>query len=209
MGPIALLIEEVLGIEVDAPTSTVRWRLCSRSEQGFSSLRFGDNVVSLSAQEADRGETTVQVTAHNAFLRVTSRIVMLVGMALGSQITASMGYMIAIPLVGLFFFTSAFLTMAVRIPMHSRKRTSVSFFDDIVEGLKFIKSNKENGHWYRQVIKRNGLERRKKCQKSSSSSSFQLTGPGAVSERMGRLRPSTTIPRHWTARARYRGYWRA
>ena len=77
----------------------------------------------------------------NAFLNMTGGITMLVGMALGGQIAASMGYMTAILLVGLSFLISAFLTMAIRIPTHPRTRSSLSFFGDIVEGLKFIKSN--------------------------------------------------------------------
>jgi len=67
LGPIALLIEEVLGIEVDAPNDTIRWRLYPTPEQGLSNLRFGDNVVSLLAREADGGETAIEVTAQREF----------------------------------------------------------------------------------------------------------------------------------------------
>jgi neutral trehalase len=67
LGPIALLIEEILGIEVDAPANTIRWRLYPTPEQGLNDLRFGDNVVSLLAREADGGETTIEVTTQREF----------------------------------------------------------------------------------------------------------------------------------------------
>jgi len=67
VSPIALLIEEILGIEVDAPANVIRWRLYPTSEQGLSNLHFGDNVVSLLAQEVDGGETTIRVTAQREF----------------------------------------------------------------------------------------------------------------------------------------------
>ena len=63
LGPIALLIEEILGIEVDAPANTIRWQQYPTPEQGISNLRFGDNVVSLLAWKADGGETTIEVIA--------------------------------------------------------------------------------------------------------------------------------------------------
>ncbi len=67
VGPIALLIEEILGIEVDAPANTICWRLYPTSEQGLGNLRFGDNVASLLARGADGGKTTIQVTARQEF----------------------------------------------------------------------------------------------------------------------------------------------
>ena len=67
VGPIALLIEEILGIEVEAPAKTIRWRLYPTPEHGLSNLRFGGNVVSLLARQADGGETTIQVTAKQEF----------------------------------------------------------------------------------------------------------------------------------------------
>lgn len=67
LGPIALLIEEILGVEVDAPANTIRWRLYPTPEQGLNDLRFGNNVVSLLAREADGGETTIEVTAQREF----------------------------------------------------------------------------------------------------------------------------------------------
>ena len=66
LGPIALLIEEILGIEVDAPANTIRWQQYPTPEQGISNLRFGDNVVSLLAWKADGGETTIEVSLNGS-----------------------------------------------------------------------------------------------------------------------------------------------
>lgn len=77
----------------------------------------------------------------NVFLNITGGIVMLIGQALGGQIAASMGYMPAILFVGLSFLTSALLTVAIRIPIHPRRRSSFSFLGDIIEGLKFIRGD--------------------------------------------------------------------
>jgi len=77
----------------------------------------------------------------NALLHITGGMVMLIGQALGGQIAASMGYMTAMLFVGLSFLTSAFLTVAIRIPMHPGRRSSFSFFGDIMEGLQFIRSD--------------------------------------------------------------------
>ena len=47
LGPIALLIESVLGIEVDAPANTVRWRIHRMDRHGIRNLRMGDATLSL------------------------------------------------------------------------------------------------------------------------------------------------------------------
>ena len=67
LGPIALLIEEVLGIKVDAPNDTVRWRLYPTPVQGLGNLRFGDNVVSLLARKVNGGETAIEATTRREF----------------------------------------------------------------------------------------------------------------------------------------------
>lgn len=103
----------------------------------FFSLLFDPARGAVIPQLVGKGSL---ITA-NAFLRITSGIIMLISMALGGQIAATMGYMSAMLLVGLSFLTSALLTMAIRIPMHPRRRSSFSFLGDITEGLKFIRSN--------------------------------------------------------------------
>jgi glycogen debranching enzyme len=67
VSPIALLIEEILGIHVDAPAKTIRWRLYHASEHGIKDLRVGDNMVSLLAQETDLGKVVIRVTTQKAF----------------------------------------------------------------------------------------------------------------------------------------------
>jgi hypothetical protein len=67
LGPIALLIEEILGIEVDAPNQTIRWRLYPTLEHGLRNLRFGDNKVDLLAQTTNDGDIVIQVNAERPF----------------------------------------------------------------------------------------------------------------------------------------------
>jgi glycogen debranching enzyme len=47
LGPVAMLIEDVLGIEVDAPTQAIHWRLRQGETHGIRNLRMGGNVVNL------------------------------------------------------------------------------------------------------------------------------------------------------------------
>lgn len=47
LGPIALLIEQILGIEVDAPAATIHWRISESVEQGIENLPFASRRVSL------------------------------------------------------------------------------------------------------------------------------------------------------------------
>jgi glycogen debranching enzyme len=47
LGPVAMLIEDVLGIEVDAPAQTIRWRVRQGETHGIRNLRMGGNVVNL------------------------------------------------------------------------------------------------------------------------------------------------------------------
>ena len=74
VGPIALLIEEVLGIEVDAPSNIIQWRLHRTTEQGLSNLRFGDNTVSLLAKETNGEEIAIQVTTQREFTLKVQRL---------------------------------------------------------------------------------------------------------------------------------------
>ena len=102
----------------------------------FFSLLFDPARGAVIPQLVGKGNL---ITA-NAFLGITSGIIMLIGMALGGYIAATMGYMSAMLLVGLCFLTSALITMAIRIPTHTRTLTSPLLFGDVVEGFKYIKS---------------------------------------------------------------------
>ncbi len=68
LGPIALLIEDVLGFRADAPSDTLTWRLRSAQRSGIENLRFGTHTVSLVATpDAGGRSVTVSVTADSPF----------------------------------------------------------------------------------------------------------------------------------------------
>ena len=50
-GPIALLIENVIGLTADAPRQTIRWRITRVDRHGIRNLHFGSNTVSLVCKE--------------------------------------------------------------------------------------------------------------------------------------------------------------
>ncbi len=60
-GPIALLIEEVIGVVVDASAGTVRWNLREPGPHGIAGLPFGSSTVDL---EVDAGDTITVRTDH-------------------------------------------------------------------------------------------------------------------------------------------------
>ncbi|MBI2846123.1 MAG: glycoside hydrolase, partial [Chloroflexi bacterium] len=49
LGPIALLVETILGLHLDAPQNVLRWRVSHLEEHGIEHLRFGDREVNLLA----------------------------------------------------------------------------------------------------------------------------------------------------------------
>lgn len=50
LGPVALLIEEVLGFDVDAPSNTITWRINFTERHGIKRLKFGNRQVTLIAE---------------------------------------------------------------------------------------------------------------------------------------------------------------
>ncbi|CAA9285831.1 MAG: GH63 / GH37 / GH78 [uncultured Chloroflexia bacterium] len=56
-GPIALLLEEVIGVEVDAPSRTIRWSLREDGRFGVRRLPFGASTLDLEVDE--RGTVAV------------------------------------------------------------------------------------------------------------------------------------------------------
>jgi hypothetical protein len=54
LGPVAMLIENVLGFDVDAPANTVTWRVTRRDRHGIRRLLVGDNAVTLVARARPR-----------------------------------------------------------------------------------------------------------------------------------------------------------
>lgn len=69
-GPIAGLIENILGITVNAAEDSLTWRLHLAEEHGISQLKFGDNTVSLLAEDRlhSNDGTWINVTANSPFL---------------------------------------------------------------------------------------------------------------------------------------------
>jgi hypothetical protein len=59
-GPIALLLEEIIGVEVDAHAQTVRWNITEGGSHGVLSLPFADGVVDLLIDADD--QITVRCT---------------------------------------------------------------------------------------------------------------------------------------------------
>lgn len=52
LGPIALLIENVIGLQTDGANDALVWRLREPGRHGIENLRFGDNTVSLVCERA-------------------------------------------------------------------------------------------------------------------------------------------------------------
>jgi hypothetical protein len=50
LGPIALLIESILGIQADASTNTVQWHINRIDKHGIKNLRIGETTISLLIQ---------------------------------------------------------------------------------------------------------------------------------------------------------------
>jgi glycogen debranching enzyme len=61
LGPISLLIENVIGIQLDALNNTIHWHLNRTDRHGIQNLRFRDAVVSLVAEERARKNSTAQI----------------------------------------------------------------------------------------------------------------------------------------------------
>ena len=63
-GPIALLIEAILGFEVSAPERTVTWRMTRTDRHGIKNLPMADNRITLIFEPSDR---TLTVDARERF----------------------------------------------------------------------------------------------------------------------------------------------
>jgi glycogen debranching enzyme len=59
LGPIALLIEEIFGLEFDASRQRVRWNLETTGEHGLKDVRFNGGVVSLRCSGAPDRRVTI------------------------------------------------------------------------------------------------------------------------------------------------------
>ena len=59
LGPIALLVEEILGIEFDAPRQLIRWNVETAGEFGLKGLRFNGGLVSLQCSASPGRRVTI------------------------------------------------------------------------------------------------------------------------------------------------------
>ncbi len=53
-GPIAQLIENYIGININVPENSIRWNLLTTEEVGLKNLKFGDTTVKLVAKSRDK-----------------------------------------------------------------------------------------------------------------------------------------------------------
>ena len=67
IGPISLLIEEILGFDIDAPANEITWRLYPTDVHGIENLYFCDNRVSLLAQREDNGSYRLELNSDKPF----------------------------------------------------------------------------------------------------------------------------------------------
>ena len=71
LGPISLLIENVMGIQLDALNNTIHWHLNRTDRHGIQNLRFQDAVVSLVAERrSDKNAVTQMNIESNKDLKL-------------------------------------------------------------------------------------------------------------------------------------------
>ena len=74
VGPIAMLIEDAIGIEVDARKNTVTWYMVEPDHHGIERLNMGANTISLVASKVDKkGERQIETDAQKPFRLVVER----------------------------------------------------------------------------------------------------------------------------------------
>jgi hypothetical protein len=62
IGPIAMLIENILGIEVNAPERCIDWNIRLRENHGIENLKVGDDIVNLKCAFSDSGDAKPRIT---------------------------------------------------------------------------------------------------------------------------------------------------
>jgi hypothetical protein len=70
LGPIAMLIETVMGIELDGLGNTVRWRLRRLDRHGVEHIRLGDQWITLlcEARSSPRDPARLEIESEKGFL---------------------------------------------------------------------------------------------------------------------------------------------
>jgi len=61
LGPIAMLIENIFGMDFDAPRNRIKWQIRVGGDHGISNLRFNTHTVSLRCQDQDRAAGRVKI----------------------------------------------------------------------------------------------------------------------------------------------------
>ncbi|OHD14916.1 MAG: hypothetical protein A2086_02420 [Spirochaetes bacterium GWD1_27_9] len=51
VGPVALLIENIIGLDLEAPSNTITWRINFLEKHGIQNIKMGNNVISLVTKE--------------------------------------------------------------------------------------------------------------------------------------------------------------
>lgn len=62
-GPIAQLIENYIGININVPQNSIRWNLLSTEQLGLRNIMLGDSMVELIAEERNRSGAPITITA--------------------------------------------------------------------------------------------------------------------------------------------------
>ena len=60
-GPVAMLIEDVLGFNVNGPDDQLTWRLWLLNKHGIRNLKFGNNLVTLWCEKRETKESPVDI----------------------------------------------------------------------------------------------------------------------------------------------------
>jgi len=60
-GPVAMLIEDVMGFDFDAPSDCLTWRLWLLNEHGIRNLKFGDNLITLWCEKRESPEAPLRI----------------------------------------------------------------------------------------------------------------------------------------------------
>jgi hypothetical protein len=68
LGPIAMLIEDIIGLDTDAPNNTVTWQLTRMDHHGIKNLHFGSVTTSILAESrTDKDRVKITVESNNDF----------------------------------------------------------------------------------------------------------------------------------------------
>lgn len=62
IGPIAMLIENIIGLRADAPNDSLAWRLRRTDRHGIEKFHFGDNHVSIVAEARDSATAPISIS---------------------------------------------------------------------------------------------------------------------------------------------------